>query len=325
MKEIQTIKIQNQNGMQLEVTNFGATVLKLLVPNGQQSFTNVVVGLKEASNYLEEPYLSNLLYLGSSVGRYAGRISGGAFTVDGTAYAIEHQNGVHLHGGKNGFSNQYWTVKKKSDNEVTFSYSSKHLEEGYPGNLETEVTYLITSNNSLKITYNATTDTATPVNLTNHAYFNLDGDGSVLEQELQINSNFYLEVDDRLIPSGKLASVKNTKFDVTTKATINKPNFDGFDDTFVLRKEDNLKATLVSQKTKIKMNVYTNQPAMVVYTPKQFAKLPFSDNAKFDPFPAICFETQNYPDAPNNDNFPSSILRPNEVYVNETIFEFTNL
>ncbi|WP_348798012.1 aldose epimerase family protein [Flavobacterium adhaerens] len=324
MEEIQTIKIKNQNGMELTVSNYGATVLKLLVPNGQKSFTNVVVGLKEASNYLEEPYLSNPLYLGSTVGRYAGRISGGAFAINGTTYPVEHQNGVHLHGGKKGFSHQYWKVKKQSDDEVTLVYFSQDQEEGYPGNLKTEVTYLITSDNCLKIKYTATTDKPTVVNLTNHAYFNLDGEGSILDHELQINSDFYLDVDDRLLPSGKLIAVDDSKFDVRNNAVIGKNNFDGFDDTFVLRKDATVKASLVSQKTRIKMNVYTNQPASVVYTPKQFADLPFSDDAKFTAFPAICFETQNYPDAPNHDNFPSSILNPNEEYVNESVFEFIN-
>ncbi|MBK0369375.1 aldose epimerase family protein [Flavobacterium agrisoli] len=324
MNNVKEIIISNTNGMKLTISTRGATIIRLQVPNSKQELIDVVVGLQNANRYLEEPYLSTPLYLGSSVGRYAGRISGGSFTIEGIAYPVEHTNGVHLHGGKNGLSEKNWKVKEVTSNKMVLTCFSPHLEEGYPGNLNVGVTYFIDDENRLKITYQATTDAATVINLTNHAYFNLEGSGTILNHELQINSDAILEVDERLIPSGKLVSVSDTVFDVRKPTTINRPAFQGYDDTFVLQKDSPIKASLASAKTNIRMNVYTNQPASVVYTPKEFGKLPFIGGTAFETFPAICFETQNFPDAPNHENFPSALLIPGEKYTNESIFEFTS-
>ncbi len=325
MSRVEVITIQNKNGMTATVATLGATLMALHVPNNEGKKVNVVVGLQEGENYIQEPYLSTGLYLGASVGRYAGRISGGQFTIDGNTYPVAHSNGVHLHGGKKGLSQQFWKVKEQAENKVVLSCTSPDLEEGYPGNLNVEVAYEITESNSLKVTYTANTDAPTVLNLTNHAYFNLDGEGSILNHELQINSDFILEADDRRVPSGKLLDVSETYFDARKPVTIGRSDFKGYDDAFVLQKESHLKASLASAKTKLRMNVYTNQPATVVYTPKEFAALPFLDAANYEKFPAICFETQNFPDAPNHSNFPSAVLRPGAVYVNESVFEFVAL
>ncbi len=321
MNKIETITIKNKNGMELKVTNYGAIIIGLKVPGKNNHFVDVVIGLAEASHYIEKPYTDVMLFLGCTIGRYAGRISKGEFEVNGKIYPVKHTDGVHLHGGK-GFDKRYWNVKEVLDNAVTMTYLSPDLEEGYPGNLEVNVIYTLTHDNCLNITYTARTDKATPVNLTSHPYINLNGKDDVLNHELFINSSQHLDVDKQLLPSGKINTSINTQFDRKTKSKIKTATFIGFDDTFILEKEK-LKASLTSAETGINLNIYSNQPAMVVYTPKQFPNLPYKDNLQYPEFPAICFEPQNFPDAPHHAHFPNSILMPDEEYRNEIIYEFS--
>jgi aldose 1-epimerase len=316
-------KLKNSNGMELEVSNFGATIMSLKVPNKKGSLTNVVVGLTNPTDYLTPPYTDVTLFLGSSIGRYAGRISMGKLIIQGKTYPLQNIDGIHLHGGI-GFDKKFWNLKSQTSNAVVLTYTSQHLEEGYPGELEVEALFEIAENNCLIVSYSATTDEATPVNLTCHPYFNLNGEESILEHELWINSTKHLEVDKQLIPTGIIFNSKNTVFDYTKASKINKPNFTGFDDTFVLEK-GHLKAKLSSSQTGIEMKVYANEPAMVIYTPKQFPELNFKNKLGEGTFPAICFEPQNFPDAPNNDHFPNSILHPNEIYSNKIVFEFSTI
>lgn len=326
-KEIIEIKLTNSNGLELEICNLGASIISLMVPDKNKELINVVVGLESTKDYTTKSYLEKGLYLGSSVGRYAGRISRGSFKIKNEVYSIHHKNGVHLHGGKIGFDKKYWKVEslnKGKNSEVTLSYESKHLEEGYPGNLKTFVTYRLSEENEVKILYRATTDVETPVNLTNHSYFNLNGKGTILGHKLKINSLHYLETDDNLIPSGKLLNSLSTRFDRNEISQLGREDFKGFDDTFILA-EGELKAILASPITGIQMKVYTNQPAIVVYTPAQLPNLPYKNGVSFSKFSAICFETQNFPDAPNNNNFPSAILNPGQEYINETVFKFSSI
>ena len=319
--KLEVFTLKNSYGMELEVSNFGATILSLKVPNKKGSLTNVVVGLEQAEDYLTAPYTDVSLFLGSSIGRYAGRISKGKFEIQSKVYPIPNANGVHLHGGT-GFDKKFWNLKSQTSNAVVLTYTSQHLEEGYPGELEVEALFEITENSCLIISYSATTDEATPVNLTCHPYFNLNGEGSILEHELWINSTKHLEVDKQLIPTGIIVESENTPFDYSKSSRINKPNFIGFDDTFVMGLGQ-LKAKLNSAKTGIEMKVYANEPAMVIYTPKQFPELNFKNQLGEGPFPTICFEPQNFPDAPNNHHFPNSILQPGEIYSNKIVFEFS--
>jgi len=321
MSQIKVVTLTNSKGSELQISNLGATIIGLKVPNKNNKLVNVVVSLEKPSDYKDTPHPC----LGSSIGRYAGRISRGKFTVEGKEYPIYNEDGVHLHGGEIGFDKRFWNVDENlesKNSEVTLSIESKHLEEGYPGNLKATVCYQLTENNEVKITYKATTDKATPVNLTNHAYYNLEGEGSILNHELKINSTNYLEVSNQLLPSGKLIPTAGNRFDRKELMPIGREDFTGFDDTFVLSNEK-VKAVLSSEKTGIKMKVYTNQPASVVYTPVEFEELPFKNDVSFSKFSAICFETQNFPDAPNNSNFPSSILNPGEEYINESVFKFS--
>ena len=322
-----TYTLQAKSQIELEISTLGATILSLKVPNKRGELVNVVVGLSSASDYLTKDYLKHGLYLGSTIGRHAGRISGGGIEIEGKKYPIYNENGVHLHGGKEGFDKKTWQVESVESGDepsITLSYMSAHLEEGYPGNLKISVTYSLTYDDALKISYSATTDQTTVLNVTNHAYFNLNGESSILDHELELKADAYLELDDDLLPTGKYNLLKGTHYDFGDRSVIGKAGFNGLDDIFVLTKGKG-KAILSSTKSGIQMKVDTNQPAMVIYTPPEFGKLPFKDAAVFSAFPAICFEAQGFPDALNNSHFPQTLLKPGETFKSETSFKFSNI
>jgi len=326
MQSLKTAIISNANGMELQVSNFGATIISLKVPNKQDTLTEVVAGLSSPLDYLKDEYLNQNRCLGSSNGRYAGRISGGGYQIDGTFYELSQHKGEHLHGGFNGFDKKYWNFERvvRDDNPtITLSYTSKHLEEGHPGNLQVSVTYQLLETNELIITYNAKTDAPTHVTLTNHSYFNLNGNGTICNHKLQVKSDRYLDVDfETTIPSGNILDSANTRVDRNELETIARDDFRGFDDTFILT-SNKPHARLISEDTGIEMIVDTNQKTFVIFTPKNFDGVTFKDGLTYGDFPAICFEAQNYPDAPNHINFPSTLLLPDETYVNRTSFRFS--
>lgn len=286
----------------LTVLDYGAIIQKLILKNKDGEDTNVVVGLEEP-----EKYLTDNKSLGACIGRYAGRISNSGFQINNVDYSIFSKDGVHLHGGQQGFGKRYWTIEKVHDGEnpfVRLSYHSKDLEEGYPGNLNATVTYKLVGA-SLFIVHEATTDKPTPVNLTNHSYFNLDGGEKIDHHDLRLSCSKYLETDAKLLPTGNIVSVKNTKYDFLELKKIGEVRLDT---PFVMDSGLKKNTMLASEKSGLTMEVITNQPGVVVYTPLAFA--------------AICFETQNFPDAPNQPHFPNSILRPGETYHNATEFKF---
>ncbi len=326
MTKIQTVTIRNSYGMVLEVSNYGATITKLAVLDKRGKPINVVISLNSIQDYLSPPYSKELLFFGCTIGRYAGRISTEELQINNELYPIFNENGVHLHGGKEGFDKKIWsfeTVNQGEEPYIILTYLSKHLDEGYPGNLKITACFKLLESNALKITYKAETDMLTHVNLTNHSYFNLDGSGSIIEHQLKIESNKYVEVDKKLIPTGKVLNSLNTRFDFNEMSKIGRQDFDGFDDTFVLNKNKLKATTLSSSKSGIKLEIYTNQPTMVIHAPVKFLKMPFRNNVSYSKFPAICFEAQNFPDAPNNEQFRSSLLKPDDTYTNETLFKFT--
>ncbi len=288
--------------MTLMVLDYGAIIQKLLVKGADGKYTNVAVGYNHPSRYrLDENCL------GACVGRYAGRISNGGFELDREKFFLYNEEGVHLHGGKEGFNQKYWTIEEvqyKDDPFVKLSYKSKHLEEGYPGNLNVTVTYKLVGN-ALQIVHEADTDRSTVVNLTNHSYFKLDDSPYVDDYELQLNCPYYLETTEKLLPTGNLIPVRDSDYNflLPKKFGVKRLNT-----PFVKNIGSEKIAELNSKKSGISMKVFTNQPAVIVYTPPDF--------------PGICFETQNYPDAPNHSDFPSSVLRPGETYNNIAIFKF---
>ncbi|PHQ59438.1 MAG: galactose mutarotase [Maribacter sp.] len=289
----------------LIVLDYGAIIQKLLVKDKDGKSTNVVVGYDYPSLYP-----SDRASLGACIGRFAGRISNTGFELDREVYSLFGMHGIHLHGGKEGFAKKYWTIEEvHRGNEpfVRLSYYSKHLEEGYPGNLKVSVTYTLIGS-TLQITHKASTDRSTIVNLTNHSYFRLDNDDSVNQYQLQLNCKELVETKENLLPTGKITAVEGTEYDfLNTKKIAGLP----LDTPYVIDTKAEKAARVYSKKSGIVMEVETDQPAVVVYTPPHF--------------PGICFETQNYPDAPNHKNFPSSVLRPGEIYTNESRFIFGHI
>lgn len=321
MPSPKTMTLSNSKGLRLEVCNYGATITALYIPNKEETITNVIVGLPTPEAYTTAPYTDYGLYLGATIGRYAGRISEPKKETILPNSKLSFTNGAHLHGGGNGFDKKYWTVEHQENTTVTLSYLSKHMEEGYPGNLKTIVTYTLTEDNQVIISYTATTDITTYINLTNHAYFNLNGHGNILDHMLQISSDHYIETSPDLIPTGHIKKITGTRFDRNIPSQIERSDFVGYDNTFVVNKQSK-KASLYALFTGIHMDVYTNQPSLVVYTPKRFPELLFRDQVTYGDFPAICFEAQNFPDAPNHPHFPSALLHPEETYINESCFSF---
>ncbi|MEO1033133.1 MAG: aldose epimerase family protein [Bacteroidota bacterium] len=326
---VKTFTISNSNGMELEVLNYGATIVALRVPDKYGNTTNVTVGFDNLEDYYLPNTKKNALFLGASVGRFAGRISNGGITVNKIFYPLHSEDKVHLHGGKVGFDKKYWELAGINEGKnpwIKLSYRSVHLEEGYPGNLDVSVIYQLLETNTLKITYTATTDKTTHVNLTNHSYFNLNGKHSIRDHSLFVNSERHLGVFHNLIPNGHLKKSKGTLFDLSQLKTLDFLESKGFDDTFVLKDKSEVAATLMSPTSGIKMDVFTNQPAIVIYTPKVFEKnIVFKNGIRYTQNPAICFETQKMPDAPNKKRFESTILEAGDIYTNETMFQFSRV
>ena len=298
---MQQVTIKN-NFISLSVLDYGAIVQKILFRDKNGKELNLVVGFEYPENYLEDQ-----IALGACVGRFAGRISNGGFRINDTTYNLYAKDGVHLHGGKNGFDKKYWTLDKVVHDEqpmVKLSYKSPNMEEGYPGNLTASVTYKLVDN-SLHIIHEAVTDKSTVINLTNHSYFRLDNTNSIDHYELQLECPEILETYNNLLPTGNLVSVSDTHYDFLNKKKIAKVRLDT---PFVVSDDAKNVAELYSSVSGIRMKVESNQPAVVVYTPLEFG--------------AICFETQNYPDAPNIQHFPSALLHPGETYCNRAVFTF---
>lgn len=286
----------------LIVLDYGAIIQKLLVKDKEGKTVNTVAGFNSTNSYLKDDK-----FLGACVGRYAGRISNGRFELDREMYHLHQKDGVHLHGGKEGFGKKYWKIEKVHHGRepyVKLGYQSKHLEEGYPGNIKATVTYKLI-NNELHIIHEASTDRTTIINLTNHSYFRLDDDSEINDYNLQINCSKAVELDSNKLPTGEIVSIDLTHLDFLTEKPIQNTSLDN---VYVIDSNDKFVAKVSSEKSGISMQVSTNQPGIVVYTPSEF--------------PAICFETQNYPDAPNHKHFPNCKLRPGEVYRNEARFAF---
>lgn len=298
---MQQVTIKNEF-LSLCVLDYGAVIQKILFKDREGNILNLAVGFENPVDYLEDQ-----IAMGACVGRFAGRISNGIFDLQGHTYKLYQEGGVHLHGGKNGFAKKYWTFDTIEHNDEPFvklSYQSPHLEEGYPGHLKASVTYKLVGN-SLHIIHKAITDKTTVINLTNHSYFRLDNTNSIDHYEMQLECPERLETLENLLPTGKLISVLDTDYNFLLKKEIGKIRLDT---PFVVSEVAKKIAELYSPVSGILMSVESNQPAVVVYTPPGFA--------------AICFETQNYPDAPNIKSFPSAILNPGETYYNQAIFTF---
>lgn len=322
-EEISLYTITNKNGMEANITNYGATLFSLYVPtkNGK---IDVVLGFNTIEEYIKAFEIGASPYFNTIVGRFAGRIKNSQFPLNGKIIQLDANHGKHhLHGGKNQLSNVAWTFEsyQEATNTLIFSYVSK-ANEFYPGDVTIEVAYTLTDLNELNIQYKATTTEDTLLNLTNHAYFNLDGlSGNTLDQKLQINAERFLELDSENIPTGNYIPMENHAFDFRTSKNV----VPGIDHCFILKDHTNPAAILESEKNSLVMNVYTDQPAVQIYVGgKTSDELQNKDLVEFHTESGICFETQIFPDAPNHADFPDAILRKGDTYHQNTTFQFVN-
>jgi len=329
--------LKNKHNAQAIFTNYGGRLISLLVPDKDKKLVDVVVGFKSAGDYEK----STEPYFGATIGRFGNRIAKGKFTLEGKQYQLFTNNGQNtLHGGKKGFQYVVWDAKQINENTIQFDYLSKDGEENFPGNLKVSVTYTLTDDNELKMNYQATTDKTTVLNLTNHAFFNLNGEGSgdVLNHSVKIFADEYTPVDSTLIPTGKIDKVKNTPFDFTSANTIGARINDkneqltfgkGYDHNYALNKTKGMgmyhAASVKGDKTGITMDVYTQEPGLQFYSGNFMqSKNTFKGGSKDDFRTAFCMETQHFPDSPNQPAFPSTVLKPGQVYKTSSIYKFSN-
>jgi aldose 1-epimerase len=315
--EVKLITLSNSKGMSAQIITYGAIIKELRTPDRNGNFTNILL----TTDNLEKFQRFN--GAAAVIGRVANRIGGAQFELDGTTYKLPANNGKNtIHGGRKGFAQSVWTVEgtptKKNESSVKLTYLSKDGEEGFPGNLKTFVTYTLTDNNELRIDYEAETDKPTIVNLTNHAYWNLAGGGSCLDNILWIPSENYTIADADLIPTGEIRPLKGTPMDFAKPTRIGdrieqlKPKINGYDHNYILGKGKSMKmaARLNEPKSGRLMEVRTTQPAVQLYTANHLGNT------------AVCLETQHYPDSIHHQNFPSIVVRPGEPLKETTLFTF---
>jgi aldose 1-epimerase len=321
--------LENQNGMKVRITNYGGIITSLIVPDREGNPDDVVLGFNSLKGYLSENP-----YFGAIVGRYANRIAGGKFSLDGVDYSLAINNGHHhLHGGVRAFDKVVWDTEEVypgGASGIRLSYHSADGEEGYPGNLDVFVTYILTADNEFRIDYEAVTDKPTPVNLTHHSYFNLSGTtgSDILDHELMIDADRYTCVDAHLIPTGELKNVKGTPLDFRNTITIGEriDQVDGgYDHNFVLNNKGGLSrvAELYDRNSGRIMEVHTTEPGLQFYTGNALdGKILGKGGVIYFKHAGLCLETQHFPDSPNQPDFPDTILRPGEKYTQTTVYRF---
>lgn len=335
---IEKYTLKNANGVEMDVITYGGRIISLKVPDKNGKIENVVLGYNSLEDYLND----SDPFFGALIGRYGNRIAKGKFTLNGTEYTLATNNGEnHLHGGVLGFDRVVWNVEPLESEKgpsLKLSYLSKDGEEGYPGNLNVTVVYALTNDNVFEVYYEATTDKATVVNLTQHAYFNLSGDFTkpILDHELTINADKYLPVDATLIPTGELADVTNTPFNFRTAKRVGKQieaDNDqlkkglGYDHCWILNNQNNgmrFAASAYQPESGILLEIYTDEPGIQFYSGNFLdGTLPMPNGGTYAHRTGFCLETQHYPDSPNQRNFPSTVLNPGETYKTTTSFKFS--
>jgi aldose 1-epimerase len=331
-EQVSLFIVKSPRGAVLQMTDYGARIVSFEVPDRDGGSANITLGFDSLENYLK-----HTAYFGATVGRFAGRITNGKFTLAGKEHSLSINNGPnHLHGGKKGFDRRVWKTKtfaEASRAGIEFGYLSHEGEEGYPGNLTVTATYSLTSENELRIDFAASTDQETIVNLTNHAYWNLAGmgDSTILAHELMIAADEYLEMDEKLTSTGKLRRVQGTPFDFTSVRAIgerigqlkNGPT-KGYDLAYALRNQTGsvaFAARLRDPASGRSMEIWTDQPGLILYTANYLDGR--GVNGVFGQHSALCLETEHYPDSPNHSHFPSTVLKPGESCCSTTIYNFS--
>lgn len=326
--------LTNKNGLEARITNFGGIVVSLKTPDRNGSLADIVLGFDSLAGYISSPSP----YLGALIGRYGNRIGHARFTLNGVEYKLAANNGVNsLHGGTHGFNQKIWTPRELPDGALKLTYLSKDGEEGYPGNLKAVVTYRLTDANELKIDYSATTGKDTVLNLTNHSYFNLkgEGQGDILGHLVTLNANRFTPVDAGLIPTGELRSVSGTPFDFTKPTAIGariEQNDEqlklgkGYDHNWVLNHGGNASAARVVEPSSGRvLEVYTTEPGVQFYTGNFLdGTIKGKGGKAYQQRYGFCLETQHFPDSPNKPAFPSTVLKPSHRFHSTTVFKFSN-
>ncbi|MEG1617007.1 MAG: aldose epimerase family protein [Bacteroidales bacterium] len=335
-KPVELYVLKNKNGMEICVSNFGAIVMSIMAPDRNGKFENVVLGHDSLENIQKcvEPYL------GATIGRYGNRIAKGKFTLDGKEYTLAVNNGPNsLHGGLKGYNAKVWDAEQPDSHTLILKYVSPNGEEGYPGNLEIVMTYTLTDQNEFRIDYIAHTDQKTICNLTNHAFFNLAGIAnptpSIENNIVTINADHFIPIDEVSIPTGEILKVADTPMDFRTPHAVADQinstdqqivNGAGYDHTYVLNKKEvgelSFAAECIEPKSGRSLKVFTTEPGVQLYTGNWLGGFEGMHGATFPARSAICFETQHFPDSPNQPHFPSVILNPGETYTQTCIYQF---
>ena len=329
--------LSNQQGMEIGIITYGGIITSWTAKDKNGDYEDIVLGYNTLAEYEDETP-----YFGALIGRYGNRIAKGRFTIDGKEYTLATNNGVnHLHGGLKGYDKVVWdakTIVGDSTVSLVLSYLSKDMEEGYPGNLETRVTYSLNNKDELSVKYEAKTDKTTVVNLTQHSYFNLSADfnKTILDHELVINSDSFLPVDSTLIPTGEFRDVTDTPFDFRSSQVIGKQinsensqlkNGLGYDHCWVLNYQDKgvrFVASAFEPESGRLLEIFSDEPGIQFYSGNFLdGTLPSKNNGRYQHRTGFCLETQHYPDSPNQDHFPSVILSPGDKYVSNTIFKLS--
>ena len=331
-KAVEAYTLVNKNGLKARIITYGAMLTEMHVPDNNGKFGDIVLGHDKLDDYLD-----GHSYFGVTTGRVANRIAGGKFTLDGSEYTLATNNDPnHLHGGTEGIDKKVWSARvsrSKAGPAVAFSYTSPNGEEGYPGNLKMKVTYTLTNNDELRIDYVATTDKATPVNLTNHAYWNLAGKGTILDHILQINANHYTPVDATGIPTGEILKVddvmsfiKPTAIGARIDKLAGEPG--GYDHNYCLNKKEfgglSLAARVEESTSGRVLEIFTTEPGIQFYTGNFLDGTEVGKGGwKYEFRNALCLETQHFPDSINHPQFPNTVLRPKQKYTQTTIHKFS--
>lgn len=336
-EQVDIYTLTNKNGMEVKIITYGGRITSLKVPDKDGKYEDVVLGFDTLAQYIE-----NNPYFGAIIGRYGNRIAKGKFSIDDVEYSLPTNDGEnHLHGGNKGFDKVIWNATSeegKNSSSLVLTYLSEDMEQGYPGNLETTVTYTLNNDNSLDVLYEATTDEKTIVNLTQHSYFNLSGDfdEKILDHKVEINADKFLPVDRTLIPTGELRNVAGTPFDFRKSKTIGKDirtdneqleKAHGYDHCWVLNEQDSgmrFAASAYHPESGRFLEVFTTEPGIQFYTGNFLdGTLPAKGGGTYKKRTGFCLETQHFPDSPNHEKFPSVILEPGEKYSSKTTFKFS--
>ena len=333
-KQVELFTLRNTKGMVVQITNYGGKIVSIIVPDREGNMDDVCLGYESA-----EEYINGIASLGATMGRYANRIANAQFTLNDSTYHLAKNNGEHtIHGGAKGFRFKVWDAKLLDEHNLELTYFSADGEEGFPGNLTLKVLFTVTNENELKLTYHATTDKPTVLNVTNHAFFNLagEGNGDVLDHELMVNADVFTPVDATAIPLGEYQNVTGTPMDFKNMTRIGAhidadfeqlKHVGGYDHNFIINKKENelaLAGLLYEPVSGRVMEVKTTEPGLQVYTANSLSATDTGKGGKvYGSRSSICLETQHFPDSPNHPNFPSTVINPGEDYVSTTIYKFS--